>query len=655
MKERFNSLSILKKKEKFNSLRHFEKNKGFNSLSHVEKRLQLFESSWKIIKKKKCSILWVILKNSFVWVFFWKKNSILWVIIKAVRFFHLFFLIGSFLWVIFKKIKFFESYSKKRFNSLSHTQKEVQFIESYSLKKVQPFESNSKTHNSLSQIEEKKRFNSLSHMGTQEKLNSWSHTAKRLQLFESYWEEVHKKRFNSMSHFKRVQFFESYKRKIKSLRHIQRKRVQFFESYSKKKISSLRHFKKMKERLNSLRHFEEKDFNSLSNIGKQEKFNSLSQKERLQLFEPSWKEVQFDESSHISWKQVQFRERHTKKVQYFESYQRKKWNPLSRIGEFQFFESYSKKSSMSNKKVIFKKKTSSILWVVCFLQKQSSVSRIRTWKNFILRVTMKKRINSSSHFFGKKNILKRRFKSVSHKKSNSLSFVEKKGFNSSSHIEKNLWVILKKSSVLWIVFLRQAQFFECFFSKKIQFFESHSKKFNSLSHAPEISILWVIFFLKKKKFSSSSHVKEGSIHLVMFKKVQFFESFFWKEFNFRVFFEKEVTFKKWVRFFESYLKKESSILWVILQKEEGSILLVTLKKTILWVKLKEGSILWVRKKTTQIEKVHKRGSILWVVYKEFNPLSHFSERRFRFFESVFFDTRFNSLNHISEKRRGSIL
>ena len=32
---------------------------------------------------------------------------------------------------------------------------------------------------------------------------------KRLQLFESYWEEVHKKRFNSMSPLKRVTFFES--------------------------------------------------------------------------------------------------------------------------------------------------------------------------------------------------------------------------------------------------------------------------------------------------------------------------------------------------------------------------------------------------------------------------------------------------------------
>ena len=98
-----------------------------------------------------------------------------------------------------------------------------------------------------------------------------------------------------------------------------------------------------------------------------------------------------------------------------------------------------------------------------------------------------------------------------------------------------------------------------------------------------------------------------------------------------------------------------SILWVILQEEEGSILLVTLKKkTILELQFKEGSILWVSKKTTQIEKVHKKGSILWVVYKAFNSLSHFSKRRFRFFES-FFDTRFNSMNHIGEKRRGSIL
>ena len=169
------------------------------------------------------------------------------------------------------------------------------------------------------------------------------------------------------------------------------------------------------------------------------------------------------------------------------------------IGEFQFFESYSKKVQCW-KKVIFKKK--SILWVV--LKKNQfceSYSYFKKKKN-ILRVTMKKGINSSSHFWVK-NILKRRFKSVSRKKSNSLSFFffgeknqvfescYKEGFNSSSHIGKNR-VILKK----------QLHLFESYWK------EVHNKRFNSLSHMKKIqifesfwekkkkSILWVIFFWK---------------------------------------------------------------------------------------------------------------------------------------------------------------
>ena len=65
-------------------------------------------------------------------------------------------------------------------------------------------------------------FNSLSHIGKQERFNSLSQK-ERLQLFESYWEEVHKKRFNSMSPLTRVTFFES----VFFFWHT----AQFFESY----------------------------------------------------------------------------------------------------------------------------------------------------------------------------------------------------------------------------------------------------------------------------------------------------------------------------------------------------------------------------------------------------------------------------------------
>ena len=94
--------------------------------------------------------------------------------------------------------KFNSSSCSKKFNSSSHVQK-VQFFESCS-KRVQFFESQSK----------KRRFKSLSHIGKQERFNSLSHIEKRLQLCQSYWEEVHKrgsilwviyKEFNFLSHF----------------------------------------------------------------------------------------------------------------------------------------------------------------------------------------------------------------------------------------------------------------------------------------------------------------------------------------------------------------------------------------------------------------------------------------------------------------------
>ena len=205
--------------------------------------------------------------------------------------------------------------------------------------------------------------------------------------------------------------------------------------------------------------------NSLSHIGKQERFNSLS---------------------HIR----------EKKVESSESYWR-----------ISILRVVFKKNNSILKKKIFKKKKS-ILWFV--LKKYSSVIRIRTSKkNSILRVIVKKKGSILRVIFWK-NILKRRFKSVSHRKSNSLSFFfgeknqvfescYKEGFNSSSHIGKNLWVILKKkkSSVLCIVFLVKAQFFESFFF----FFLRKTQKSNSLTHARKNSILRVM--LKKVQFIES--------------------------------------------------------------------------------------------------------------------------------------------------------
>ena len=135
-----------------------------------------------------------------------------------------------------------------------------------------------------------------------------------------------------------------------------------------------------------------------------------------------------------------------------------------------------------------------------------------------------------------------------------MSHVQKKRFNSLSHIEKEgsmLWVISNyssqieeiiigsksylKSSIFWVIF------FKMFNSWRSYFWE-------------EGSSLWVIlkkvqfFVIKCQKIKFiETFKKDGSILRVIFsKRRQFFESN-WKE----------------VQFFESHRKEKGSILWVL--------------------------------------------------------------------------------------------
>ena len=148
--------------------------------------------------------------------------------------------------------------------------------------------------------------------------------------------------------------------------------------------------------------------------------------------------------------------------------------------------------------------------------------------------------------------------------------------------------LMKKGSILWIN------------KKKVQFFDSYSKRwFNSLSHVQKGSILWVIFFkrgsilwvIQKRRFNSLSHAQ---------KKVQFFESYSKKKrFNYFESFKKRrfnslSHTQKRVQFFESF-KKEGSILLSHTQKKVQFFESYSKKSSILWVTLenKKGSILWV--------------------------------------------------------------
>ena len=237
--------------------------------------------------------------------------------------------------------------------------------------------------------------------------------------------------------------------------------------------------------------------------------------QKFQFFESySKKRVDSLYSKRVKLKSSKSFESYWKKVQFFESDK----NKSSTLIEKRFIKeahwiTFKKMGSISMSHV---EKRVQFLWVM--LNKAfNSVSCVRK-RGSILWMKFRKNQFLESFFFWK--IFFKRFKSVS------LESCYKEGFNSSSHIEKNLWVILKRSSVLCIVFLGKAQFFESFFffdkNSKIQFFESF------------------FFFLKKK----------SSVLLVTLKKIQLFE-----------------LHSKKVQFFESFLLEKSSIFWIFCEKK----------------------------------------------------------------------------------------
>ena len=166
-------------------------------------------------------------------------------------------------------------------------------------------------------------------------------------------------------------------------------------------------------------------------------------------------------------------------------------------------------------------------------------------KGSILWVLFSKVVSSLSHIF---------------KVFNSLSHIFK-AFNSLSHIFKKRWI-------LWVIFSKSVQFFESyFFEKKFYFFESFYKQFWELYEKG--SILWVIV----KKSIPRVIFKEQNLWVIFKKEVQFFESNSKKFYSLSRLFQK-VEFLKVIfikikkdQVFESYWKK-STILWVVFCNEK---------------------------------------------------------------------------------------
>ena len=159
----------------------------------------------------------------------------------------------------------------------------------------------------------------------------------------------------------------------------------------------------------------------------------------------------------------------------------------------------------------------------------------------------------------------------------------------------------KKTPILWLIL-----------NKKVQFFEPYLKK---------SSILWVMFLFEKINWTF--FLKKMMQRVVFFQKIWFegwnllenmthrilWVTILWKEFNFWLFFN-----------------QKNSIFWVTFKK----------KGSILWVYSKKRSTLW--KVCKIFESYWKKGSVLWVVFFElywwekFNCLNRFY--KVPFFQSI---------------------
>ena len=241
----------------------------------------------------------------------------------------------------------------------------------------------------------------------------------------------------------------------------------------------------MEERFNSLRILKN-FFNSWSHIEKQERFDSLSQTERLQLFESHWEEVykkRLNSMSPFSRVLFSFFFWHT--VQFFESYFLIKWfNSLRQMKEKGF-------NSLRH------------------IQRNgfNSLRRIERKRFNSLRRMQKKKFNSLSH--AKAVNMKERFTSLRHiGKQERFNSLRRKKFNPLSHRKiSSLWNIRKN---IWVIFFKKKP---VIFENLVHFLESYLKKFNSESHKKgqfcesyqrkKSSILWVTL---QKKFNSLGHI-----------------------------------------------------------------------------------------------------------------------------------------------------
>ena len=220
------------------------------------------------------------------------------------------------------------------------------------------------------------------------------------------------------------------------------------------------------------------------------------------------------------------------------------------------------------------------------------------------------------------------------KKSNPLSYIRKKRFNSLGHVKQKLQSIESIFEILGSYFPRTINsFFESYILHKRRKSLSHSKNESfSLTHVEKKGSISMSHTVQKG-FNSVSRVWKGfkSVKNVKNTKKQFLESFC----------------------------EECSILWVVFKKVFGSLSHIR-KNSSLWVIFcqRKSSLLWVswRKKFNSVRHIQKnsvnhireemRCSILWVIFEKRDVQFCASYSRKEMFNSVSVILKnFNSLSH----------
>ena len=205
-----------------------------------------------------------------------------------------------------------------------------------------------------------------------------------------------------------------------------------------------------------------------------------------------------------------------------------------------------------------------------------------------------------------------------------------------SHSEKgsNLWVILEKKSSILLCHIQKCSILWAINQTKVQFFWVVNQKKSSILLGRKSEKKVQLFDIFKKKSLSQTFLKNENILWVTRKKgFNFFESYFSKIVQFC-----ELCFQKVLNSLNHIFKAFNSLSHIF-KKIFNSVSYVFKKYWIHWVIFSKRSILWVifSKSIQFFESYFAKRSILWVIFSKSIQFfeSYFAKKNVQFFESYF--------------------